>query len=69
MKRAGAPTFDMVKRKRGQVHTWSVIKSVGFAVDCLLQGGRFEAEKSIALETKSEDSGDGSSKVSPRLSV
>ena len=65
MQRAGEPTFDMVvELERGQVHTWSVIKSVGLAVDCLLKGGKYKVEKRVRLETKSEDSDDGSRKVS-----
>lgn len=65
MQRAGEPTFDMVvELERGQVHTWSVIKSVGLAVDCLLKGGKYKVEKRVRLETKSEDAGDGPRKVS-----
>lgn len=64
MQRAGEPTFDIViELERGQVQSWSVIKSVGLAVDSILESGKYKVEKRVRLETKCEDSGDEPSKV------
>lgn len=55
MQRAGEPAFDVViELERGQMHTWSVIKSVGCTVDSFFKSGKYKVEKRLRLETKSE---------------
>ena len=59
--RAGPPAFDIiVELRRGAHHEWKIILDVGEAVDTVLEGGQYKAQRrtrdpetgglSIALE-------------------
>jgi hypothetical protein len=44
--RAGPPTFDIiVELKRGEQHEWRIITDVGDAVDKVLDGQQFQAQR------------------------
>ena len=44
--RAGAPTFDIiVELRRGEQHEWRIILDAGKAVDAILEGQRFSAQR------------------------
>lgn len=50
VQRAGAPTFDMVVEvARGQANSWTIIRSVGRAVDDILQHGNYKVEKRMRI--------------------
>jgi stage III sporulation protein SpoIIIAA len=44
--RAGAPTFDViVELARGEHHSWRVVRDTAHAVDCILDGQLYPAER------------------------
>ncbi|KAG7338537.1 single-stranded nucleic acid binding R3H domain containing protein [Nitzschia inconspicua] len=52
--RGGPPTFDIiVELRRGEQHVWRIITDVGTAVDKILDGQEFEAQR----RTRNPDSG------------